>query len=106
MRKRPLRKKNKGGRPRVSDAEKIRRGTWINRKREKRPSAADLTVEPAPIARDYVGIMRCYMADVASGAVVACQWVQLACARQARDLDRGDPGYVWSPAHVTAACRF
>jgi len=62
----------------------------------------------APIARDYLAILRRYMADVASGAIPACQWVRLAVERQARDRTTDDPiwPYVWSEEHASAACRF
>jgi phage terminase large subunit-like protein len=59
-------------------------------------------------ARDYVKIARRYMTDVGRGRIIACTWVQLACARQARDLARTDRAwpYVWSRAEAAKACAF
>jgi phage terminase large subunit-like protein len=40
--------------------------------------------------RDYVSLAADYQADVLAGRIPACQWVQWACARNRRDLDRQD----------------
>jgi hypothetical protein len=99
------RKRRKGGRPRISDAEKARRGTLKPyRARDKKPTRTG----PKPVApakpRDYVTIARRYAADILSGRQVACRWVTLACERQDRDAMRAatDPSwpFVWSDAHA------
>lgn len=44
----------------------------------------------------YVDVANQYVADVLSGAIVACKWVKLACERQVRDLERAaatDPAF-------------
>lgn len=44
----------------------------------------------------YVDVANRYVADVISGAIVACKWVKLACERQVRDLERAaasDPAF-------------
>lgn len=38
--------------------------------------------------KDYVAVAAQYQVDVLSGVVPACKWVQLACERNRRDLDR------------------
>ena len=107
--KRP--KRNKGGRPRVSDAEKARRGYLDPYRRRSKPRSRR---GPAPVlagsGRDYVAVARQYVADVLSGRQTACQWVRLACERHDRDTVRAatDPAwpYTWSDAHAVEACAF
>jgi phage terminase large subunit-like protein len=99
------------GRPRLSVAEKARRGTLeaskepVPRRSRRRPIGV-----PGASGRDYGGIARQYAADVLSGRTPACQWVRLACERQDRDMMRAttDPTwpYVWSDAHAAEACAF
>jgi phage terminase large subunit-like protein len=103
-------KKPMGGRPRLSDREKARRGTLKPyRARTKKRRIRPPTVPPAA-ARDYVTIARQYAADVLSGRIVACTWVRLACERQDRDVMRSTTEaqwpFVWSDAHATEACAF
>lgn len=102
---------NKGGRPRLSEAEKIRRGTArrdrVRHVADTKPVAANS--EPfAP--RDYVSIAQRYVADVLSGRILASKWVRLACERQDRDIMQAETNpawpYVWSDAHATDACAF
>ena len=98
------------GRPRVSDAEKARRGTFqpgkqpVTRRSTRRPIGV-----PRGSARDYGLLARQYAADVVGGRIPASQWVRLACERQDRDMMRAtDPSwpYVWSDAHAAEACAF
>lgn len=96
--------KRKGGRPRVSKAEQIRRGTYEPDRDKRRQSAPRVAALPKPIARDYVRVLEGYVRGVCGGQIVAGEWVRLACERHERD--RADPTYVWDPAHVTRACRF
>lgn len=107
--------KNKGGRPRLSIEEKLRRGTlqpWRERARllkeqgeQKQPF---ITIEPDPEAQqDYVAVMRAYMAGVQSGRIVAGKWVKLAVARQLRDEARGAGwAFAFSPFFAAKACAF
>src|SRR5688572_1575010 len=104
-------RKNKGGRPRISDAEKARRGTLQpSRARDVPATREDQTTEGTSTERDYVGIARRYAADVLSGRILACQWVKLACERQDRDVIRAetDPScpFIWSDTHAVDACHF
>jgi phage terminase large subunit-like protein len=57
--------------------------------------------------KDYVAISRQYEAAVRTGAVPACKWVRLACARNERDLARqSTPGfpYTFSDQAATRIC--
>ena len=61
------------------------------------------------MARDYVAIALEYANAVVSGELPACKWVQLACHRQLRDLDRegtADFPYWWEPALANRVCQF
>jgi phage terminase large subunit-like protein len=107
--KRPRRRRV--GRPRVSDAEKARRGTFQPGKQRVTPRSRRRPIGVSGAsARDYGTVARQYAADVLSGRIPACQWVRLACERQDRDTMRGatDPAwpFVWSDAHAVEACRF
>ena len=107
----PKRRKRRVGRPRVSDAEKARRGYFkaskqrVGRRLRRRPIPV-----PAASGRDYEAVGHAYALGVLSGTIPACQWVKLACERQDRDRMRSttDPAwpYVWSEAHVVEVCRF
>jgi phage terminase large subunit-like protein len=104
-------RKRRVGRPRVSDAEKARRGTFQpGKQRVSRRSRRRLIAVPRASSRDYGAVARQYALDVLSGRIPACQWVWLACERQDRDLMRAttDPAwpYVWSDAHAVEACTF
>jgi phage terminase large subunit-like protein len=109
--------KNKGGRPRLTLEEKIRRGTlqpWRERARliaEQAETAAAqqfLTFEPDPEAQqDYIAVMRGYMDGVQSGQITAGRWVKLAVARQLRDEARGDGwDFAFSAFFAVKACAF
>jgi phage terminase large subunit-like protein len=99
---------NKGGRPRLDDDEKRRRGTF-EPGRSDEARTADPTVLAVP-PRDYLAILAGYVAGVRDGSVPACTWVKLAIERQARDLAAAaaDPAapFVWSDAYVLDACHF
>jgi phage terminase large subunit-like protein len=59
--------------------------------------------------RDYVGLAAQYQADVLSGRILACRWVNLACERNRRDLDRqgtDDFPFVFDPEKARPICRF
>jgi phage terminase large subunit-like protein len=104
-------KKRPPGRPRVSDAEKARRGTFQSGKqRVTRRSRRRVIPVPGTSGRDYGTVARQYAADVLSGKTAACQWVRLACERQDRDMMRATTDerwpYVWSDAHAAEACAF
>jgi phage terminase large subunit-like protein len=110
--KTPKAKKSKGGRPRLSDAEKARRGTLrpcrVRRNQKAKPkSQRSNTARPKGY---YVRVGAQYAAGVLSGQIVACSWVKLACARQDRDRMRaatdGSWPYAWSDAEAEAACAF
>lgn len=50
-----------------------------------------------------------YARDVADGRILACRYVQLACERQLRDLERaerGDWDYYWDPAAAERPVKF
>jgi phage terminase large subunit-like protein len=93
----PAKRRKRIGRPALIDQIPRRRTPYVSRK-------------GAASSRDYVGILRQYVADVLSGQIVACQWVKLACERHDRDTMRTmtDPTwpYVWSEAHAVEACAF
>lgn len=58
--------------------------------------------------RDYIGLAAQYQADVLSGAIVACKWVRLACARNRRDLDRQETAafpFRFDPSAASRICR-
>jgi phage terminase large subunit-like protein len=104
-------KKPRRGRPRISIAEKARRGTLQScRVRDEDRSEGRRPRVRVGRRRDYGTIARRYAADVLSGRIVACQWVRLACERQDRDMMRAttDPTclYVWSERHAVEACGF
>ena len=103
-----VKRRNKGGRPAVSNAEKVRRGTYQGNKDKRRRSDPGPRALPLPIARDYLAVFDAYVAGVRSGQIVAGEWVRLACERHVRDRCSSDPlwPYVWDPAHVTRVCQF
>lgn len=110
--KRPALKKarRKGGRPRLSDAEKARRGTLQPcRTRRPRPRTPRQPVS-IPTARNFPAMAAGYVRDILTGATPASEWVRLACERQVRDLHKAatDPTwpYVWSDEHAIEACEF
>jgi len=104
-------RRNKGGRPRLSDRERNRRGTLRPyARRDRKPSATRPRRAATASTRDYVAMSRQYAADVLSGRIVACRWLRLVCERQDRDVMRAatdsDWPYVWSDAHAVEVCRF
>lgn len=57
---------------------------------------------------DYIAKAAQYQADVLSGAIPACRWVQLACERNRKDLDRqetADFPYRFDPAQAVKICQ-
>jgi phage terminase large subunit-like protein len=103
----------KRGRPPLSEAEKVRRGTLHPvrvRQAIRAASPADPPVSvPAPAAvRDYTRIASRYVQGVIAGRILASTWVRLACERHVADLatyaTRGP--YVWSAKHAREACAF
>jgi len=105
--------RNPVGRPRLSKAEKDRRGTTEQTQldpSELPPAPADQRDRFKVTRRAYTTIARTYAAKVGSGEIVACKWVRLACARQERDRaqaqqDRAWP-YRWDEAQAAAVCAF
>ncbi len=99
------------GRPRKSDEEKRRRGTFEPAKaRDGVGSEPSQDEEVVGSGRDYGAVLRGYVADVLGGRIVACKWVRLACERQLRDWARAEAeptwAYVWSDEHAARACEF
>lgn len=61
------------------------------------------------MSRDYLAIAAQYQADILDGTIPASAWVQRACARNRRDLDRQNtPGFPFhfDPALAVRICRF
>lgn len=59
--------------------------------------------------RDYIAIAAQYQADVIAGTIPACKWVQLACARNRRDLDHQETAafpYRFDPDVARRICQF
>lgn len=104
-------KKRPVGRPRMSDEEKARRGTFEpGRARDTAGSATGvLEVEVEP-ARDYLAVAEGYVSGVLDGSIVAGGWVRLACERHQRDMARAesDPEcpFVWEDSFASDACAF
>lgn len=100
------------GRPRLSAATKLARGTLRADRERKgaRTSRRKPAKTAAAPARDYGSIAARYMADVLSGAIVAGKWTRLAVQRQDADLRRAndDPTwpFVFSATHAIEACAF
>ncbi|MDB6061551.1 MAG: phage terminase-like protein large subunit [Verrucomicrobiaceae bacterium] len=57
------------------------------------------------MSRDYVAIANQYARDIVGGVIPACKWVQLACARQLRDLER-EWRYRFDDDRAAHVCRF
>lgn len=58
------------------------------------------------MSRDYPAIALKYAHDIVGGAIPACKWVQLACARLLRDLDRTSWHYTFDHERAAHVCRF
>lgn len=58
------------------------------------------------MSRDYAAIAQEYAEKVTSGQIAACKWVQLACARQLRDLQRTGWDYSFHVERAAHVCRF
>jgi len=62
--------------------------------------------------RNFPAIADTYVADVLSGAIIACRWTKLACERFQRMREAADgnniplKSFTWSPAHVQDVCTF
>jgi phage terminase large subunit-like protein len=103
-------------RPRLTTAEKARRGTvrpCRERKATNRPPGRSDDGRRSQAfleSRDFIAIANGYIRDILAGRIVACGKVRLACARQDRDLKRAatDPSwpYVWSDQQATEVCAF
>ncbi len=64
---------------------------------------------PAPPDFPHVDLADRYAADVASGTILACKWVRLACERYQRDRSRDQDSawpYRFDPTKAERACRF
>ena len=101
-------KKRKGPKP-LPVAEKQKRGTLRpcrartkTAHRRRAPSLATVASE----TRNFVTVADAYVADVLSGAIVACRWTKLACERFRRMRKGGPSTFTWSPAHVQDVCTF
>jgi phage terminase large subunit-like protein len=58
--------------------------------------------------RDYVSMAADYQADILAGRILACKWVQLACERNRRDLDRQETAefpYRFDPTAARRICQ-
>lgn len=58
------------------------------------------------MARNYIKIAEKYCADVISGKQPACRYVQLACKRQIKDLQRKRWAYSFDRQRAERPCRF
>ena len=101
-------KKRKGPKP-LPVAEKQKRGTLRpcrartkTAHRRRAPPLATVASE----TRNFVTVADAYVADVLSGAIVACRWTKLACERFRRMRKGGPSTFTWSPAHVQDVCTF
>jgi phage terminase large subunit-like protein len=108
MAKKPS-KTRKVGRPALSAAEKLRRGTIRPCREKKKPIATRprSRAKPAPTrtgTRNFVAVADAYCRDVLADRVVACKWTQLACRRFQRM--RAARQFAWAPDQVEAVCRF
>lgn len=64
--------------------------------------------EPEVSDRDYIALAAEYQAGVLDGRIDACKWVQLACRRNRRDLDRQDTlgfPYRFDPEAAVMICQ-
>lgn len=105
-------RRNRGGRPRLSVEEKQRRGTvrpCRERKATTQRRPRSQQVGTRVIARDYVALANGYVTEVLTGVIVACVWIVKACQRFLRMRERAEqPGsvFVWSPENVQDVCAF
>jgi phage terminase large subunit-like protein len=103
-------KPRKPGRPRISTAEHLRRGTLRpcrTRKTAKTARQPRRRIDGG--ARDFLALLDGYLDDVLSGRMVTCRWTKLACERFLRMRDQAttsSSAYTWSPTHVVDVCSF
>lgn len=55
---------------------------------------------------EHVNVANQYIADVLSGAVLACEWIRLACQRQVDDLKRTDWEFHFDAEKAARVCKF
>jgi phage terminase large subunit-like protein len=122
-----VKRRNPGGRPRLSLREKVRRGTVEPGRERKAPVTRRRTAPIArgrnsPELRDYLAILEDYIVGIQSNSLVACRWTKLAVERFVRmrtdsqvsfapqvtsDTKVGITNhYTWSPQHVVDVCAF
>jgi phage terminase large subunit-like protein len=114
-----LSRRRRVGRPRLSHDEHVRRGTVQPCRARRKPAKKRLRKKPLSLdasSERFVTIADRYVADVLSGAIVACRWTKLACERfrRMRGCDSAFENafaakpfwYVWSPEHVESVCKF
>jgi phage terminase large subunit-like protein len=104
-----LKEKPKRGRPALSDAEKLRRGTLQRCRTKTKPvtTRSRSAAHPSPsktTPRDFSALAEAYVRDVLAGTIVACKWTRLACCRFQRMRQAGH--YTWAPDQVRAVCTF
>lgn len=101
-------RKRKRGRPRLSTAEKIRRGTMqpcrLKKPRPTRSRSAKDAPSTPTTPRHFPAITDRYVRDVIAGRIVAGKWTRLACARFERM--RLSAACRWAPEEVTRVCGF
>jgi phage terminase large subunit-like protein len=100
--------KKRRGRPPLSTAEKMRRGTirpcrLTKPRATKRPAKTHTPPTPAA-SQTFTAITDGYVRDVLAGRIVAGKWTRLACARFERMRLAGDVR--WAPDQVEAVCTF
>lgn len=91
-------------RPRLTTAEKQRRGTLQPCRERRGTRSTRRSATPKP--RAYVAIAKRYSADVASGAQIAGRWIRLLAAFALRWWEQPSTKYQWSAPHVIEACAF
>jgi phage terminase large subunit-like protein len=103
---------NTGGRPRLPDDVKRRRGTLQPCRTAPAPgldAGARRALAPTLAGRDYLAIADGYIDDVVSGRVVACHWIGKTVRRFVTMRQRAaDPGcaFTFSAAHAIDVCDF
>src|SRR5262245_60682606 len=101
-----MKRKNLGGRPRISTAEHTRRGTVRPCRQPKKPAKLRSRSATQVAPRDYLAMADAYMAEVLSGTIVACRWTKLACERFQKMRNASSEAWVFNPEHVNRVCAF
>ena len=99
---------SKGGRPRLSAAEKAKRGTLRPSRERSRPTRTR-GITPAIPTRDHVAIARAYVNDVIAGRIIAGRLVVKAAERFQRMIEHAaapNAPYRFSAEHANDVCRF